>query len=62
MPTNNEVFLCGYDYVGKADLGKGYWNPKKKIGGNLAFIRDNSAAIILKSSNIQSKVWRFFPN
>ena len=24
--------------VGKADLGKGYWNPKRKLGGNHAFL------------------------
>ena len=30
-----EYFLSGFcDYMGKADLSKGYWNPKKKIGGN----------------------------
>ena len=21
-----------YDYAGKADLSKGYWNPKRKLG------------------------------
>ena len=26
-----------YDYVEKADLGKGYQNPKRKLGANHAF-------------------------
>ena len=25
-------FACFYNYVEKADLGKGYWNPKRKLG------------------------------
>ena len=25
-------FCTVYDYVGKADLSKGYWNPKAKFG------------------------------
>ena len=29
--------MCFYDYAGKADLSKGYWNPKRKIAGNQAF-------------------------
>ena len=32
VPTNTEVFYAVYDYVGKADLSKGYWNPKRKLG------------------------------
>ena len=25
--------FCGvYDYAGKADLSKAYWNPKRKLG------------------------------
>ena len=24
VPTNTEVFFCGYDYAGKADLSKDY--------------------------------------
>ena len=31
------TFCAFYDYAGKADLSKGYWNPKEKIGGNHAF-------------------------
>ena len=30
VPTNTEVFSAVYDYAGKADLSKGYWNPKRK--------------------------------
>ena len=51
VPTNTEVF---YDYVGKADFSKGYWNPKTKLGvtvHSLTF-KDNEAAIILKSCKI----------
>ena len=32
VPTSTEVVFCGYDYVGKADLSKGYWYPKIKFG------------------------------
>ena len=32
VPTNTEVFCVVYDYVGKADFSKGYWNPKRKLG------------------------------
>ena len=31
---DNTVVRAVYDYTGKADLSKGYWNPRKKIGGN----------------------------
>jgi len=30
-PLNTEVFCTGYDYAVKADLIKGYWNPKRKM-------------------------------
>ena len=37
--TNTEVFLLGlYDYAGKADLSKGYWNPKRKLGVTMDFL------------------------
>ena len=37
-----QQYLCAvYDYVEKVDLSKGYQNPKRKIGGNHAFFRDN---------------------
>ena len=32
VPTEIEVFCVVYKYVGKADLSKGYWNPKRKLG------------------------------
>ena len=31
-----EYFGALHDYTGKADLSKGYWNPKRKLG-----VRDN---------------------
>ena len=32
VPRNTEVFFCkGYDYGEKADLGKRYWNLKRKM-------------------------------
>ena len=54
MPTNSEVllyyFCAAYDYAGKADLSKGYSNPKRKLGGTTHFfLRDNEALIILKT-------------
>ena len=36
-----KYFGADYDYAGKADLTKDYWNPKRKLGGNHAFFRDN---------------------
>ena len=27
-----------YDYVGKADLSKGYWNPKRELGVTKFFL------------------------
>ena len=38
MNANNRILKCQpflhrvSDYVGKADLSKGYWNPKRKLG------------------------------
>ena len=29
--VSTKVFLRGYDYARKADLGKGCWNPKRKL-------------------------------
>ena len=46
-----KYFCAVYDYVGKADLSKGYWNPKRKLG-----VSNN---IFLKSTKIQSNVWHF---
>ena len=48
LPTNTTIFLGGSSlrqdvYVEKADLSKGYQNPKRKLGGNRAFFRDNWA-------------------
>ena len=28
-----------YDYAGKADLSKGYWNPKRKLGVTTHFLK-----------------------
>ena len=32
VPTNAEVFLHSLLLYGKADLSKGHWNPKRKLG------------------------------
>ena len=33
LPTYEKIHCCAvYNYSGKADLGKGYWNPKRKLG------------------------------
>ena len=39
VPTNTEFFsaVYKYDYAGKADLSKGYWNPKRKLGVTVHF-------------------------
>jgi len=32
VPPNTDVsFSKGYDYGGKVDLSKDYWNPKRKM-------------------------------
>ena len=41
LSRNLEVFFTVYNYAGKVDLSKGYWNPKKKIISNHVFFRDN---------------------
>ena len=37
VPTNTKVFCAVYDYAGKADLSKAYWNPKRKLGVTIHF-------------------------
>ena len=39
VPTNTEVFFVVYDYAGKADLSKGYRNPKRKLGVTTHFLK-----------------------
>ena len=34
-------FYVVYDYEGKADLSKGYWNPERKLGITTHFFTDN---------------------
>ena len=34
-----KYFCAVYDYAGKADLSKGYWNPKRKLGVTTHFQR-----------------------
>ena len=44
LPSTSKVFCAVYDYVEKADLNKGYQNPKRKLGVTTHF----SAIIDLK--------------
>jgi len=37
LPTNTKVFCAVYGYLEKADLSKGYQNPKGKLGVALHF-------------------------
>ena len=32
-----KYFCAVYDYAGKGDLSKGYWNPKRKLGVTMHF-------------------------
>ena len=63
-----KYFCAVYDCAGKADLSKGYWNPKRKLGVTTHFLEIIifniifRIIIILKSSKIQSNVWRSFQN
>ena len=38
VPTNIKYFCAAYDYTGKADLSKGYWNLKRKLGVTTHFL------------------------
>ena len=37
MPTNTKYFSTVCDYARKADLNKGHWNPKTKLGVTMHF-------------------------
>ena len=37
LPTNTTIFCTAYDFVEKADLSKGYQNPKRKLGVTVRF-------------------------
>ena len=39
VPNNKEVFFAVYDYAGKVDLSKAYWNPKRKLGVTTLFLK-----------------------
>jgi len=41
LPINTTIFCEVYEYVEKADLSKGYHNPKRKLEVTTHFFRDN---------------------
>jgi len=41
FPLKQQHFCTVYDYVEKADLSKGYRNPRRKLGVTAKFFRDN---------------------
>ena len=43
-----DVFCAVYDYAGKADLSKGCWNPKRRLGVTTHFSEIVKAMIFLK--------------
>ena len=46
VPAKTEIFCAVYNYEGKAEFDKGYWNPKRKIGVTMYFFfRDYQASI-----------------
>ena len=51
-----------HDHAGKADLSKGYWNPKRKFGVTTQFleIMKQQYSIILKNSKIQQAIYTLF--
>ena len=62
VPTNIEVLLFNmwfYDYVGKVYLGKGYWNPKRKLGVTMHF-SEIINSISKKHQNIK-QCMEYFP-
>ena len=38
LPTNTTIFCAVSDYVEKEDPGKGYQNPKRKLGVTTIFL------------------------
>ena len=36
-PNKEVIFYAVYGCAGKVDLGKGYWNPKRKLGVTTQF-------------------------
>ena len=32
VPAKTTMICAVYDYTGRADPGKGHWNPKRKLG------------------------------
>ena len=51
VATNGKYFFPDNDYVRQVDHIRGYWNPKKKTGGNHPFFRDNRASMWRKTLN-----------
>ena len=41
VPVKTEIFFVVYNYTGKVDLGKDYWNLKRKLGVKNYFISNN---------------------
>ena len=37
VPAKTHIFCATYNCVGKADIGKGFWNPKRKLGLTMHF-------------------------
>ena len=44
-----KYFCVVYDHVGKADLSKGYWNPKRKLGVITHFLEIIKQQLFLKT-------------
>ena len=58
-----QMYFCkGYDYRGKGDLSKGYWNPKRKMWVTTHFSEIIKQPYFQKSAKIQRMYGNFFPN
>jgi len=55
-------FGKGYDYGGKIDLGKGWWNPKRKMWVTTHFSEIINQPQFQESVKIQRMYGNFFPN
>jgi len=56
------MYFCkGYDYGEKADLSKGYWNPKRKMWETTHFSEIIKQPLYRKSIKIQRMYGNFFP-
>ena len=56
-----KYFCAIYDYAEKADLSKGYWNPKRKLGVTTHFLEIIKQQLFEKAVKYKA-IWCQFSN